>query len=68
MLKRIVDKQFVNLSSGMKASKTLFKLLKPTGYLMHHQFDIQQFYILPTPYLCVLYLSENKQRLLQLTR
>jgi len=27
----------------------------------------QQFYILPTLYLCVLYLSENKQRHLPLT-
>jgi hypothetical protein len=25
-------------------------LLKPTGYMMHHQFNIQQFYILPTLY------------------
>jgi len=38
-------------------------LLKPTGYVMHHQFNIQQLYALPTLYLCVLYLSENKQRL-----
>jgi len=30
---------------------------------MHHQFNIQQIYGLPTLYLCVLYLSENKQRL-----
>ena len=35
-------------------------LLKPTGYVMHHQFNIQQLYALPTLYLCVLYLSENK--------
>jgi len=27
---------------------------------MHHQFNIQQLYALPTLYLCVLYLSENK--------
>ena len=38
-------------------------ILKPTGYVMHQQFNIQQLYVLPTPYLCVLYLSENKQRL-----
>ena len=44
-----------------------FKLLKPTGYVMHHQFNIQQLYALPTLYLCVLYLSENKQRLVPLT-
>jgi len=42
---------------------TLFNLLKPTSYVMHHQFNIQQPYALPTLYLCVLYLSENKQRL-----
>ena len=30
---------------------------------MHQQFNIQQLYVLPTLYLCVLYLSENKQRL-----
>jgi hypothetical protein len=29
--------------------------LKPTGYVMHHQFNIQQLYALPTLYLCVLY-------------
>jgi hypothetical protein len=29
---------------------------------MHQQFNIQQLYALPTLYLCVLYLSENKQR------
>jgi len=44
-----------------------FNLLKPTGYVMHHQINIQQLYALPTLYLCVLYLSENKQRLVPLT-
>ena len=38
-------------------------LLKPTGHVMHQQFNIQQLYVLPTLYLCVLYLSENKQQL-----
>jgi len=42
-------------------------LLKPNGYVMHQQFNIQQLYALPTLYLCVLYLSENKQRLASLT-
>jgi len=42
-------------------------LLKSTGYVMHHQFNIQQLYALPTLYLRVLYLSENKQRLVPLT-
>ena len=35
-------------------------LLKPTGYVMYHHFNIQQLYALPTLYLCVLYSSENK--------
>ena len=42
-------------------------VLKPTGHVMHQQFNIQQLYALPTMYLCVLYLSENKQRLVPLT-
>jgi hypothetical protein len=43
-------------------------LLKPTGHVMYqHQFNIQQLYALPTLYLCVLYLSESKQRLVPLT-
>jgi len=37
----------------------VINLLKPTGYVMHQQFNIQQLYVLPTVYLCVLYLSEN---------
>ena len=44
-----------------------FNLLKPTGYVMHQRFNIQQLYALPTLYLCVLYLSENKQRLVPIT-
>ena len=40
--------------------------LNPTGHVMHQQFNIQQLYVLPTLYLCVLYLSENKQRLVPL--
>ena len=42
-------------------------LLKPTGHVMHQQFNIQQLYALPTLYLCVLCLSENKQRFVPLT-
>jgi len=42
-------------------------LSKLAGHVMHQQFNIQQLYALPTLYLCVLYLSENKQRLLPLT-
>jgi hypothetical protein len=43
-----------------------FNLLKPTGYVIHQQFNIQQLYFLPTLYLWVLYLSENKERLVPL--
>ena len=45
----------------------LFNLSNPTGHVMHQQFNIQQLYALPTLYSCVLYLSENKQRLVPLT-
>jgi hypothetical protein len=48
-------------------SGCIFYLVKPTGHVMHHQFNIQQLYALSTLYLCVLYLSENKQRLVPLT-
>ena len=38
----------------------IINLLKPTGYVMHQQCNIQQLYVLPTLYLYVLYLSEKK--------
>ena len=41
--------------------------LKPTSHVIHQQFNIQQLYVLPTLCLCVLYLSESKQRLVPLT-
>ena len=47
--------------------QSLFNILKPTGHVMHQQFNIQQLYALPTLYLCVLYLSKNKQRFVPLT-
>ena len=49
------------------ADRIYFNLLKPTDHVMHQQFNIQQLYVLPTLYLRVLYLSENKQRLVPLT-
>ena len=59
---------FVGLTQQLMDTKlTLLGLLKPTGHVMHQQFNIQQLYALPTLYLCVLYLSENKQRLVPLT-
>ena len=51
----------------MGAKFVAVNLLKPTGHVMHQQFNIQQLYALPTLYLCVLYLSGNKQRLVPLT-
>ena len=51
----------------MEGANVAINLLKPTGHVMNQQFNIQQFYVLPTLYLCVLYLSENKQRLVSLT-
>ena len=46
---------------------TDINLLKPTGHVMHQQFNIEQLYVLPTLNLCVLYLSENKQQIVPLT-
>ena len=47
--------------------KLHINLLNLTSHVMHQQFNIQQLYALPTLYLCVLYLSENKQQLVPLT-
>ena len=49
------------------ATGLFINLLNPTGLVMHQQFDIQKLYALPTPHLCVLYLSENKKRIVPLT-
>ena len=46
---------------------SVINLLKSTGHVMHQQFNIQQLFVLPTLYFCVLYLSENKQRFVPLT-
>jgi hypothetical protein len=51
----------------LEFSDKSFNLIKPTGYVMHQQFNIQQLYALLTLYLSVLHLSENKQRLVSLT-
>ena len=58
---------FICLSRGSCMASTSVNLLKPTGHVMHQQFNIQQLYALPTLCLCALYLSENKQRLVPLT-
>ena len=60
--------QMLNLTETYcRVNMTYINLLKPTDHVMHQQFNIQQLYVLPTLYLCVLYLSENKQRLVSLT-
>ena len=50
----------VFLRKYVEKTSASINLLKPTGHVMHQQFNIQQLYVLPTLYLCVLYLSENK--------
>ena len=57
---------YYNLHTNL-SDKIMLNLLKPTGYVIHEQFNIQQLYALPTLYLCVLYLFENKQRIVPLT-
>ena len=57
----------VLLVALLQTLKIMINLLKPTGHVMLQQFNIQQLYVLPTLYLCVLYLSENKQRIVPLT-
>ena len=63
----VMNQQFNLLKPTGYVRHQQFNLLQPTGYVMHQQFNIQQLYVLPTLYLCVLYLSENKQRLVPLT-
>jgi len=48
----IVISQNIGLSS-------LINHLKPTGYVMYHQFNIQQLYALPTLYLCFVFIWEQ---------
>ena len=52
------------LSSHSTQKVNIFKSI---GHVTHQQFNIQQLYAMPTLYLRVLYLSENKQRLVPLT-
>ena len=63
----VMHQQFNLLKPTGYVMHQQFNLLKPTGYVMHQQFNIQQLCAVSTLYLCVLYLSENKQRLVPLT-
>ena len=58
---------YIGLHVKYRLLLSVLNLLQPTGHVMHQQFNIRQLYALPTLYLCVLYLSENKQRLVPLT-
>jgi hypothetical protein len=53
----------INTEMYKSLTAVLFNLLNPTGYVLHHQFNIQQLYILPTLYWFVLCSSESKQRI-----
>ena len=54
-------------TSGPKYLRTfqpihvLFNVLKPTGHVMHQQFNIQQLYVLPTLYVFCIYLRTNSE-------
>ena len=39
--------------------RILFNFLKPTGYVMNQQFNIQQLYALPTLYMCSVFIWEQ---------
>ena len=63
----VMYQQFILLKPTGYVMHQQFNLLKPTSYVMHQHFNIQQLYALSALYLCVLCLSENKQRLVSLT-
>ena len=67
-LRFVHNENFVLYYTQHKSTLTdSMNLLNPTGHVIHQQFNIQQLYVLPTLYLCVLYLYENKQGLVPLT-
>ena len=58
--KRLWEYGLDSYSSGHDQDVEYLNFSKPTGHVMHQQFNIQELYVLPTLYLCVLYLSWNK--------
>jgi hypothetical protein len=56
----LMEQDSVAMANGQHNLVSSINLLKPTGHVKHQQFNIQQLYVLPTLYLCVLYLSEKK--------
>ena len=57
-------RRYIFLNSFCTLNCDTINLIK---HVMLQQFNFQQLYVLPTLYLCVLYLSENIQRLVPLT-
>ena len=47
----------------VKSIQFCINLLKPAGYVMHHQFNVQQLYVLPTHciYVFCIYLRTNSE-------
>jgi hypothetical protein len=69
-LKPIHSSHLPAFEDGTECSDTsVYEIQAPGNYPEEsiQQFNIQQLYALPTLYLCVLYLAENKQRLVPLT-
>ena len=46
-------------TTDMVIMRMMINLLKPTGHVMHHQFNIQQLYFLPTLFVFCIYLRTN---------
>ena len=69
VMKRKEDHHLLSVSNHCRVKYLMgpINVLELTSYVMHHQSNIQQLYALSTLYLCVLYLSDNKQRLVPLT-
>jgi hypothetical protein len=62
-------KTFLDVTTSRESRRiSCINLLKPTGHVMHQEFNIQQLYVLPTHciYVFCIYLRTNK-RLVPLT-
>ena len=51
---------FLSNSKHFPTLKSFYvNLLKPTGHVMHQQFNIQQLYALPTLFMCFVFIWEQ---------
>ena len=68
-MERVGDREKMEryCSTGQSPQRAVAPTEEEEGYVMHHQFNIQQLYALPTLYLCILCGTQNKQRLVPLT-